>query len=91
MLPWPNRIREGRFTFEGETYQLRTTKDDGTARHGDVRKRLWKVVSEDERHATYRFQSIDHTDFNFPFALDAELTYALEDADFCLAAFVDKP
>lgn len=82
MLPWANRLRAGQFTFNGETYQLRTEADDGSARHGDVRKRAWTVVEQSATAARYRFESADHPDFNFPFALTAERAFILDDADF---------
>ncbi|MEO1439595.1 MAG: hypothetical protein AAFV33_04275 [Chloroflexota bacterium] len=82
MLPWANRIRDGVLRFDGETYQLQTTKDDGTARHGDVRKRPWQVDEKSETSITLSIRSTDFDDFNFPFALSAQATYALEDADF---------
>src|SRR5215207_6991682 len=47
MLPWCNRIREGKLRFQGQEYQLKTTPDDGTARHGDVRNRQWQVDQQD--------------------------------------------
>ena len=82
MLPWANRIREGRLYFRGESWQLATTSDDHTARHGDVRKRPWEVIGEHEAVAHYRFEAAADDDFNFPFALSARLTYALEDTHF---------
>src|SRR5690349_9298836 len=50
MLPWCNRINYGLLRFDGQEYQLRTTKDDGTARHGDVRGRSWRVDEADDAH-----------------------------------------
>lgn len=82
MLPWANRIRDGRFMFEGETYQLQTTKDDGTARHGDVRKRPWEVMHSSETDIRLRFRSTNFADINWPFAFSAVMHYRLEEAEF---------
>ncbi len=82
MAPWANRIREGKFTFGDVTYQLNTSSDDGTARHGDVRKRRWQVLDSDETSIRLRLRSIDFGDMNWPFAFTIEARYALEDADF---------
>ena len=82
MLPWANRIRDGLLRFEDSEYQLETTQDDGTARHGDTRKRAWDIISQSETHVRCRFESENFDDFNFPFALSAEVEYRLEDADF---------
>lgn len=81
MLPWANRIRDGVLRYKGQTWQLRTTPDDGTARHGDVRKRAWQVIHADEQGVHLRFESDSAADFNFPFRLIADAHYFLEDTD----------
>jgi aldose 1-epimerase len=82
MLPWANRIRDGVLRFEGQSWQLQTTKDDGTARHGDVRKRVWQVIESSDRGIRMSLDSWNYPDFNFPFRLSAELSFHLEDRDF---------
>lgn len=82
MLPWANRIRDGLLRFEGREYQLKTTKDDGTARHGDVRKRAWAVVESDETRIRLQFISATFDDINFPFVFSANVLYQLDDSDF---------
>ena len=81
MLPWANRIREGLLRFQGQSWQLQTTKDDGTARHGDVRKRAWQTLESSETHIRMRFESKDYEDFNFPFAsfVDGIYIHAIND------------
>lgn len=79
MLPWANRIKDAKFSFEGKTYQLEATPDDGTARHGDVRKRPWQVDEADEDHIRL---SVQVPDANFPFPFSAQVEYRLDDTDF---------
>jgi aldose 1-epimerase len=43
LFPWPNRIREGRFTFDGREYQLPLAPGAPHASHGFVRQRPWTV------------------------------------------------
>ena len=46
LLPWPNRIRDGRYTFEGATQQLALSEPDRhNAIHGLVRHVPWRLVS----------------------------------------------
>lgn len=82
MLPWANRIRDGVLRYKGEAYQLKTTKDDGTARHGDVRKRPWRVLDSGEAQVHLQFISSEHEDVNYPFAFSTEVLYQLDEADF---------
>lgn len=79
MLPWANRIKDARFSFQGKDYQLEPTPDDGTARHGDVRKRAWQVEDASE---TYIRLSISVPNGNFPFPFSAKVEYRLEGSDF---------
>lgn len=65
MAPYPNRIRDGRFTFAGEEYQLRFPEKH--AIHGDVRNRPWKVEEVSETSTTLSFRSRDFKDVNYPF------------------------
>lgn len=46
LLPWSNRIPGGRFTFEGQEFQLPVNWDDGTAMHGLTADRPWTVVGQ---------------------------------------------
>ncbi len=82
MLPWCNRIKDGVLRFRGERYRLRTTKDDGTARHGDTRGRAWTVESADGEHIRLSLRSADYPDLNWPFRFTAEVVYRLEGGDF---------
>lgn len=82
MLPWCNRIKDGLLRFGGNEYQLRTEKDDGTARHGDVRKRAWEVVAADTSTILMRFDSTRYADVNWPFRFTGEAEYRLDGRDF---------
>lgn len=85
MLPWANRIRAGKFSFEGQDYQLDTTPDDGTARHGDVRKRIWEIEEFHSDHLRLAFDSSAHHQLNFPFAFSAVAEYTVEEGVFTLS------
>jgi aldose 1-epimerase len=79
MLPWCNRIKNGLLRFDGQEYQLRTTKDDGTARHGDVRGRAWNIDQADAIHLRMSIRSEDYPDMNWPFKFSAKAAYDLDD------------
>jgi aldose 1-epimerase len=82
MLPWCNRIKGGLLRFDGQTYQLRTTKDDGTARHGDVRGRAWRVDQASATSIRMSLRSDDYPDINWPFRFSAVAEYALDERYF---------
>lgn len=79
LFPFPNRIRDGQFTFQGQSYTV------DPPRHGFVRDKAWQVVAtgaSDEEGAWVRsrFDANDYAaqilpQFPFPFVL--EMTYRL--------------
>ena len=81
LFPFPNRLRDGRFTFEGAEYQV------NPPRHGFVRDKVWEVVdqgaSEDEgAWIRGRFDARDYPEAilsQFPFPFTVEMTYRLRD------------
>jgi aldose 1-epimerase len=81
MLPWCNRIKGGLLRFAGESHQLATTTDDGTARHGDVRGRPWAVAYANETSIKMVFNSRRHEGVNYPFRFAASAEYALRDQE----------
>jgi aldose 1-epimerase len=82
MLPWCNRIRDGVLRFEGAEYQLETAPEDGTARHGDVRKRAWTINTLTATSIQLSFKSSDYEDINWPFRFSARAEYTLDGQDF---------
>src|SRR5581483_1899152 len=51
LIPWPNRLGDGRYSFDGREYQLPITEPEhGNAIHGLLRWRNWRPVERsDER------------------------------------------
>ncbi len=78
MLPWCNRIKDGILRFDGKDYQLRTAKDDGTARHGDTRSRAWHLDSHKPERIRLSLHSDLFPDMNWPFVFSAWAEYRLE-------------
>ncbi|WP_424805475.1 aldose 1-epimerase family protein [Rhodococcus sp. 27YEA15] len=79
LAPWPNRIRDGRFFFDGIEHQLEITEPAfGNASHGFVRRRNWDLVE----HTYERVElSVDvglHK--GWPYPLQLTTRYAVDDA-----------
>lgn len=77
----PNRIDEGRFTFDGRSYQF-TMKQPNPKRlfsHGFLYTRPWQAVQVQENAVTMRFDCDSHTDFypDFPHAFRMDVLYTL--------------
>jgi aldose 1-epimerase len=78
LIPWPNRIRDGRYTFAGRAEQLPITEvSTGNAIHGLVRWALWEVVEHVADRVTVRYRL--HPQPGWPHHLDIHTTYALGD------------
>ena len=67
LFPFPNRIRDGRFSWDGQDYQLTAENarhdGDGNAIHGFCLDRPWRIVKQSEDSVTGEFQlSVDAPD-----------------------------
>lgn len=83
MMP-PNRIRNGRFEFNGRVYQLEINTPQGHHIHGLVRMRPWTVTStrEDEEGLSvtseFRISNFPELAAQYPHDLTLEVTYTLK-------------
>ncbi len=79
LYPFPNRIRDGRFTWDGKTYQLPLNDPAGkNAIHGFVASRPWRVVE----HGADAFQAWVTAEFEG--ARAAADAHELWPCDYCL-------
>ena len=76
LVPWPNRIRDGRYSFGGTEHQLALTEPKrANASHGLARWVAWSV-EEHTGHSvslTYRLMAQS----GYPWTLDLHVTYDL--------------
>ncbi len=79
LAPWSNRIAGGAFLFAGKRHELRQNFRDGTAIHGDVRTRPWKVLSSAPERFEAELDSRELEDFNYPFKLRFRLLMTLKE------------
>lgn len=78
LLPWPNRVRDGRYAWEGQVRQLSLTEPpQHNAIHGLARWVNWRVRERDEGRALLSLRLPAQP--GWPFLLDLEVEYALED------------
>ena len=79
LLPWPNRMTGGRYTFAGRTIQAPISEPStGSAIHGLTRWVNWQVA--DERPDACAMALRLHPQPAYPFMLDLRIDYALGDA-----------
>jgi aldose 1-epimerase len=79
LIPWPNRLADGRYSFAGEDFQLALTEPaTHNAIHGLLRWRPWNTLAHGPDHVTMQTRLLPMT--GYPFALEVTITYALEDA-----------
>ena len=86
LFPWPNRIDEGKFSFDGKEYQLETPGPGEHASHGYVHVRPWQVAASgasdaDGAWVTSVFKSAEFSEIgaHFPFPFEVVVTYRLVD------------
>jgi aldose 1-epimerase len=78
LLPWPNRIQDGSYEFDGERHQLPINDPaEQDAIHGLVRWAAWRV-GEREPHRVV-MQHVIHPQPGYPFSLAVSIEYLLSD------------
>ncbi len=78
LLPWPNRLRDGRYDFDGEPQQVALSEPTRrNAIHGLVAWRPWLLVEQAPSCVTLGCRLLPSP--GYPFFLDALVTYELAD------------
>ena len=78
LVPWANRIRDGRWTQRGETHQLAISEPKlGNASHGLLRFTPYRPVEERADAVSLAAEVFPQT--GYPFHLDTRVTYTLTD------------
>jgi aldose 1-epimerase len=76
LVPWPNRVRDGRWTHEGRTLQLDITEPRlGNALHGLLQNAPHALVERSESSIQLRAQVFPQA--GYPFRLDTKVRYTL--------------
>ena len=78
LIPWPNRLEDGSYEFDGRRHQLPLNEPERrNAIHGLVRWAAWNVA-EREAHRVV-MQHVLHPQPGYPFSLRTRIEYALSD------------
>jgi len=76
LVPWPNRVRDGRWVHRGQTLQLDITEPArGNALHGLLRNAPYQLVERTDGSVTLRAQVFPQN--GYPFLLDTTVSYTL--------------
>ncbi|QDQ98590.1 aldose 1-epimerase family protein [Tomitella fengzijianii] len=84
LIPWPNRLADGRYTFDGAEHRTALTEPArGNAIHGLLRWRPYALRREAADAVTVG--AVVHPSPGYPFALDVEIEYRLDDGGLTVA------
>ncbi|MCJ1706170.1 aldose 1-epimerase family protein [Microbacterium sp. VKM Ac-2923] len=76
LVPWPNRIRDGRYTFAGDDLQLAISEPKfGNASHGLLRFGTYQSLEHDDERLVLGADVVPQT--GYPFHLRTRVTYTL--------------
>jgi aldose 1-epimerase len=79
LIPWPNRLEDGAYGFEGRQHQLPLTEPESrNAIHGLVRWVPWSVREREESRVVMGHTL--HPRPGYPFALEVGIEYALSES-----------
>ena len=78
LIPWPNRMRDGRYSFGGEDFQVDLTEPEKhNAIHGFLHWRSWRATEHEADRVV--MSTVLHPLTGYPFRLELEIAYALGD------------
>jgi aldose 1-epimerase len=78
LLPWPNRIRDGRYAFEGTAQQLALSEPDRhNAIHGLVRHVPWQLVAHTDDRVEQRARVYPQS--GWPGTIEATIVHTVGD------------
>ena len=78
LMPWPNRLAEGRYEWEGEELQLPLNEiSSRSAIHGLVRWASWRAVGRNDARVV--LEHVLHPRPGYPFTLRLRVEYRLEE------------
>lgn len=76
LVPWPNRVRDGRWTLDGKVQQLDVSEPSkGNASHGLLRNTGYRVADRSE--STVTLAATVFPQHGYPFHLDTSVRYGL--------------
>ena len=76
LVPWPNRLRDGQYTFDGTDYQVPVTEPArSTALHGLAVWERWSAVDRAPHRVTMQLDLVPTP--GYPFPLRSTITYEL--------------
>ena len=92
LFPFPNRLRDGAFTFQGKSYQI------NPPRHGFVRDKAWKVLETgaSASEGAWIRAELNAADYakeileQFPFPFTLQLTWRVKDGGLELHAVAEN-
>jgi aldose 1-epimerase len=84
LFPFANRIKDGRYEFEGNTYQFDINEpDNNNALHGLVYNKTFEVIREDATETSASVKLVYHennTNKGFPYTYAIYLEYVLTES-----------
>jgi aldose 1-epimerase len=76
LVPWPNRVRDGHYAFDGAEHRLELTEPErANALHGLVLHSRWEGVRTSARRVSLSYEL--HPRAGYPFALALAVSYEL--------------
>jgi aldose 1-epimerase len=77
LIPWPNRLADGTYRFDGTDYQVAITEPaKSNAIHGFLRWRSWRALERDSAEVVVG--TVLRPLQGYPFALDVRISYRLD-------------
>jgi aldose 1-epimerase len=89
LIPWPNRLQDGRYDFDGRSHQLPLTEPGkGNAIHGLVRWEAWSPVEQAADRVV--MEHVIRPQPGYPFTVALRIEYALSQSGLSVRTTADN-
>ena len=89
LIPWPNRLADGRYSFDGDELQVALTEPERrNAIHGLLLWRPWRVVDRGDQRLVMGARL--HPLPGYPFTLDVKIAYELGEDGLCVTTTAEN-
>jgi len=77
LVPYSNRVRDGKFSFEQQSYVLQDAARH--AIHGALRNKPWRTLEVSARHVVAEYDTRKDGEVNWPWPMQCQASYALNE------------
>ena len=78
LAPWPNRLADGEFEYDGKIHRVGTLDQDSNANHGLLYDQQMRVLNHQEESVSL---ALGMAEIGYPWPIDLEIEYSISESE----------